>query len=302
MKRPPMHRSSTLLLVSALVVALLAGGCSKGLDPRVQEGYDLVVAGKVDEAIALANALLADDPNQKEARNLIGLALYKAGDAEGSVQQYQQAIEIDPDYPEAHFNLGNSYQILGRAEEAEAEFLLAVKNQKKFVLAHYNLGVIYQNSGRDDQALTSFRTCVEYDPQFYLAFIGMGDILYRTGDFENSIANLQRALELSPTQKELRVVLGNALLQSGRADGPVAAEGEFRAAVGIDPMYIDAVYNLGVALASQNRTNEAAEQFRRVLELAEGNPAKGGLVSHVNKFFETYGEELREGDSEAASG
>ncbi|HMB71667.1 MAG TPA: tetratricopeptide repeat protein [bacterium] len=280
-----MLRSRLPLL--AVLGALVLAGCGDRVDPRVAEGYDLVVEGKVDEAIALANALLADDPEHKEARNLIGMALYKAGDAEGSVQQYQQAIDIDHTYPEAHFNLGNSYQVLGRIPEAEAEFLVAIEQQPKFVLAHYNLGVIYQRTGRDDQALAQFRRCVDYDPQFYPGFVGLGDILYKTGDFENAIANLERALELSPSQKQLRVVLGNALLQSGRPDAAKSAESEFRAAVGIDSTYVDGVYNLGVALAAQERTQEAAEQFRLARDLASGNPEKEGLVSQVERFLES---------------
>jgi len=286
-----------LVLLAGGLLALAAGGCSKKLDPRLQEGYDLVVQGKVDEAIALANALLAEDPKNAPARNLIGLALYKAGDIEGAVNQYRQALEIDDGYPEAHFNLGNAYNMLGRQDEAEAEFKLATSHQSKFVQAHYNLAVIYRDSDRPEQALAEFRKCVELDPQFYYAYLGMGQMYYDSGDFEDAVTNITRALELSPTQKELRVLLGNALLQTGRPDAPQQAEEAFRAAVSIDSTYVDAVYNLGVALAAQNRPADAAKCFRDVLELTENNPAKSNLVEHVNRFLEDL--EKPAGDSGA---
>lgn len=283
MKDLPTPRSLVLLAAFAL-----AGCGGDKLDPRLQEGYDLVVAGKVDEAIALANAFLADDPGNAPARNLIGLALYKAGDTQGAVEQFQQSLEMKPDYPEAHFNLGNAYRTLDRKDDAMREYELAVEYQPKFVLANYNIGTLQQEAGNTDAALTAYRKCVDHDPQFFYAYLGMGDILYASGDFENAISNLERALELAPTQKEIRVLLGNAYLQSGRPDAASQAEAEFRAALGVDPAYVDAVYNLGVSLHAQNRVDEAAVQFRHVLELVEGNAARAGMTQQVNSFLQQY--------------
>ena len=268
----------------------MGAGCGRRTDPRIQEGYDLVVANKVDEAVALANALLADDPRNAPARNLLGLALYKAGDVEGSIVQYLQALDIDGDYAEAHFNLGNAHKMLGRIPEAQASFEAAIRAQKKFVLAHYNLGVIHDKAGRIDQAMAEYRRAVDYDPQFFFAYVALGNLLYTQADFEGAIVNLSRSLELDPTAKELRVVLGNAYMQSGRADGLPLAENEFRAAAGIDPEYLDAVYSVGVALAAQNKNDEAAEWFLRARGLAADNPDKTGLVQQIDRFFEQYGD------------
>jgi tetratricopeptide (TPR) repeat protein len=284
------------ILVPLVLAAVLFAACDSKLDPKLQEGYDLVLAGKVDEAIAMANALLADDPHNAKARNLIGLALYKAGDTEGAVAQYLQALEIDDKYAEAHFNLGNAYQLLGQVEEAETEFLEAVKHESKYVLAHFNLAILYRDSGRTEQALREFRACVDLDPQFYYAYLAMGQLQYGLGDMESAVANLGRALELVPTQKELRVLYGNALMQSGQDGAPGRAEEEFRAAISIDGTYVDAVYNLAVSLLAQERTAEAKEQFQRVLQLTREDPTRGQMVERVNGFLK----ELRLEEEEAA--
>ncbi|MEZ5066770.1 MAG: tetratricopeptide repeat protein [bacterium] len=285
-------RPERIVPVFVLLVALVLGtGCSKKIDPRLQEGYDLVVANKIDEAVALANALLADDPKNAEARNLLGLALYKSGDAEGSVREYRQALDIDPSYAEAHFNLGNSFKLLERPADAEKEFLESIRLQKKFVLAHYNLGVLYQDSGRIDPAVAEYERCIEYDPQFYFAYVALGNIRYQQGDFEGAITNLSRSLELDPTAKQLRVVLGNAYMQSGRADGVQLAENEYRAAAGIDSEYLDAVYSVGVALAAQNRNEEAKEWFVKARELSADNPKKDAMRQQIARFFEQFGED-----------
>ncbi|MBZ0269644.1 tetratricopeptide repeat protein [bacterium] len=273
------------ILLAMVLAAAAFTGCGGKLDPKLQEGYELVLQGKVDEAIAMANALLADDPRNAEARNLIGLALYKAGDTEGAVAQYLQALEINDKYAEAHFNLGNAYQLLERTDDAEAEFHEAVRHQSKFVQAHFNLAILYRDSGRTEQALREFRACVDQDPQFYYAYLAMGQLQYGLGDMESAVANLGRALELAPAQKELRVLYGNALLRSGAEGAPARAEEEFRAAISIDGSYVDAVYNLAVSLVAQERPEEAKEHFQRVLQLTREDPTRGQMVERVNGFL-----------------
>jgi superkiller protein 3 len=298
LSRASLRGGAPLLLLAVLLLSL--AGCGPRTDPRIQEGYDLVVAGRIDEAVALANALLVDDPENAPARNLLGLALYKAGDAEGSINQYLQALEIRPDYAEAHFNLGNSYRMLGQRQEAESSYLAAIRAEGDFVLAHYNLGILYERTGRIDQALAEYRRCVDEDPQFYYGFVSLGKLLYEQQDPEGAVANLSRALEMDPSTKELRVLLGNAYLQSDRPDGKQLAENEFRAAAGIDPDYLDAVYSVGVALAAQNRNDEAAEWFAKARTLAEGNPDKAAILQQVERFFREYGEPPPAGDGGSA--
>jgi len=287
MHLPGLRELTAAVALGALLVA--APGCGRRLDPRVQEGYDLVVAGKTDEAIALANALLTENPKSAPARNLVGLALYKKGDMEGAVEQYHRALDLDPRYPEAHFNLGNAYERLRRLKDAESCYLEAIRHQRKFVLAHYNLAHLYSLTDRRGEAMAEIRICLEHDPQFLLGYVLLGRLAYDAGDFETAVANLGRARELDPLTKELRVLLGNAYLQSGDERAVPAAETEFRAAVGIDSSYVDAVYSLGMTLALQEKSEEAAPWFRRARALAADQPDKAAMLKVVDDFFARTG-------------
>jgi tetratricopeptide (TPR) repeat protein len=265
----------------------LVAGCGEKTDPRILEAYELVKANRIDEALALANTVLADDPDNAPAFNLRGLAYYKSGRLEESIQEYRRALEIDPDYPEAHFNLGNSVWTMDAVDEAEREFATAVELQKDFVLARYNLGKMYQESGRIEQALAQFRQCVDYDDQFRPAFIDIGKILYGSGDFDGAVQSFGRFVELYPASKEIRVYLGNSYLQSSDPNRLPNAEKEFRAAVGIDPEYLEGVYALGTILALQNRREEAIDWYTQALDLAA--PEDEAITQAILAYFEKVG-------------
>ena len=141
--------------VVILLALTVAAGCGRRIDPRAQEGYELVVQGNLDQAVAFVNSILADEPDNAQVRNVLGLALYKAGDAESSVEQYLEVLEDDPEFPEAYFNLGNSYQMLDRIPEAEQAFTNAIKRNKKFDVARLNLGLIYKKTGRPTRRWSS---------------------------------------------------------------------------------------------------------------------------------------------------
>jgi tetratricopeptide (TPR) repeat protein len=274
------------MLCAAVV---LAAGCGRRLDPRAQEGYDLVVEGRTAEATAFVNAILADEPDNAQIRNVLGLALYKSGDTEGSIRQYVEALEDDPGLAEAWFNLGNAHNLLRNTAEAESAFVKAIGRQKKFALARYNLGIIYKDTGRPEPAIEQFRSVVEIDPQFYPAYLEIGLHHVATGDNEGAIAAFTRVLELAPRFKEVRVHLGNALLRSGKEDAAELAEKEFRAAVGIDAQYVDGLYSLGVALATQGRQEEAIREFEKVYRMTGAAPEHEAVHRQVQAYFREIG-------------
>jgi superkiller protein 3 len=265
----------------------LAAGCGRKVDQKTLEGYDLVTAGKLDEAIALANSVLADNPQHTGALNVLGLALYKSGDMPAAIATFQKALEIDPKHPEVHFNLGNVYLAMKRLPEAEKEFDAAVAAQDKFVLARYNLGKVYEQTGRVDQALSQYRRAVDLDPQFFPGHMDIGRILEESGDVEGSIASYKRALELQPTIKELRVRLGNSYFKKGGPDNLKLAEAEYRAAAGIDSSYVDALYSMGVLLTGEGREAEGAGWFRRALR-ASGEQ-KTEVTEIIRRYFKEKG-------------
>jgi tetratricopeptide (TPR) repeat protein len=83
----------------------------------------------------------------------------------------------------------------------------------------------------------------------------------------------------------VRVHLGNAYLRSGREGAARLAENEYRAAVGIDPDYIDGLYSLAVSLAAQEKHEEALPTFEKVWRLTADRPDHP-IHQRIDEYFE----------------
>ena len=81
------------------------------------------------------------------------------------------------------------------------------------------------------------------------------------------IERLEALLAAGQDNALLRLSLGQALLREGRVED---AEAQLRAALAHDPGYSAAWRALGQALDAAARPGEAAETYRRGIEVAEG--------------------------------
>ena len=75
------------------------------------------------------------NPDQPEARNLLGSALAALGRSSEAITQFQMALKQRPDYPNARFNLGNALAKAGRLDEAIEQFRQVVSAYPNDALA-----------------------------------------------------------------------------------------------------------------------------------------------------------------------
>ncbi|WP_394341059.1 tetratricopeptide repeat protein [Parabacteroides pacaensis] len=74
--------------------------CNQGME--IDLIRTLVYEGKVDEAIALLDKIIADDPTNEEAFFIRGNAYRKKSDWQHALNNYLEAIEINPESPAKH--------------------------------------------------------------------------------------------------------------------------------------------------------------------------------------------------------
>jgi tetratricopeptide (TPR) repeat protein len=130
--------------------------------------------------------------------NLGGIRLARL-DPSGAAGELEQAVKVQPQNAEARNLLGSAFAGLGRTTDAIDQFRLSLKAQPGYQNARYNLARALIKAGKLDEALAMFREVVAAYPQDAQARNGLGEILFRQGKFPEAIAEFDQALALDPS-------------------------------------------------------------------------------------------------------
>ena len=88
-------------------------------DPTFARAKAMVEAKDYANAMPLLQQVVAKDPRNADAYNLMGYATRASGNPNGSLQYYTQALAIDARHLGAHEYLGEAYLMLDRPAEAD---------------------------------------------------------------------------------------------------------------------------------------------------------------------------------------
>jgi predicted Zn-dependent protease len=91
----------------------------KAVDPNYGQAKALIEARNYAPALPLLQQVVAKDPRNADAYNLLGYATRKSGDPNGSLQYYNRALQIDPKHLGAHEYVGEAYLMLDQPQQAE---------------------------------------------------------------------------------------------------------------------------------------------------------------------------------------
>ena len=128
--RPILAVALMVLCVGSSSLSFAAGGggggsdtassaFTKPVDPNFARAKQMIEARDYRNSLPLLQQVVAKDPRNADAYNLMGYSLRMSGDANGSLQYYQQALAIDPRHLGAHEYIGEAYLMLNRPAEAE---------------------------------------------------------------------------------------------------------------------------------------------------------------------------------------
>jgi tetratricopeptide (TPR) repeat protein len=126
-----------------------------------------------------------------------------------------------------------------------------------------------EERGRRYEAIEVYRAILmsgEFtaEDHFFLA-----EVLYRAGDLAAARERYYVAIELDEDYVEARANLGCVLAEQGELP---LAEAAFRGALAYHPDYADAHFHLARLLDRMQQTHEAANHWRRFLDLAPASP------------------------------
>ncbi|WP_372400548.1 tetratricopeptide repeat protein (plasmid) [Azospirillum sp. HJ39] len=177
-------------------------------------------SGRRDDALALAERVLCEAPDDGGALNLAGAILYE----------------------------------LGRLDEAEERLSRLVALDPAFFQARINLAVVQQVRGDQMGAVAQFRMAAALMPDRLEVQDRLGNLLHMLGDYAGALRHLRRAVRFAPGDLDRRVLLAVSLLSNG---GYAEAAGILADVLARQPGHADARGHLAMAWLSLGRPDMA---------------------------------------------
>ena len=131
---------------------LAAANLKLTLEVQQQSGAEQVTKlmdeNKIDEALALVNRLIEQNPNSAQLYNLLG-RIYgeKKGNIDIAITYLNTAIELDPNFVSAYENLGIAYATKGNFSKALELLQKALELDPENEHVKNNVNMLYSNMG-----------------------------------------------------------------------------------------------------------------------------------------------------------
>jgi len=183
----------------------------------------------LDEAAKTYLAALAKSPDDWQLQNNFAALELQRGRTDSAFQYWQRVLARLPHLADLHISAGNAML----------------------------------RSGKADEGLACYTEALRLRPDAPEALKGLGDVALLQRKYEDAVARFNEALRVRPDYANAHNNLAAALVALSRIDEAIT---HFAEAVRLDP---DAAgcYNLGNQLAKQQRWDEAAEAYRKGLNL-----------------------------------
>ncbi|HJQ01363.1 MAG TPA: tetratricopeptide repeat protein [Jatrophihabitans sp.] len=215
------------------------------------------------------------------AQVLVGL-----GRLEEALADYDSVIALDPNYAEYHFDRGNLLHRLGRDDEALASFEQAVQLSPPFPEVHYNRAELLVNLGELEQAIASFSYVLELDPDYLDAYVNRASAYAELGEAEQAATDVASGLGLDPANPHLLALRAQLELEAGHLETARTAVGQALAA---DAELAGAWAIRGTLNFTEGALAEALGDFDRALELAPDEAIlfnRGSVALALGRFAE----------------
>ena len=213
--------------------------------------------------IQLKNALLAD-PDNGQARLLLGQAYLRLEDGPSAHKELSRALELGVSREVVLEPLGRAMLLTGKSDEILE--ILSVEEDDPVPLKvdiHVLLGKAHMASEQDQLADEQFSLALELDPASVEALLGKARIAYKSGDNERVVELLDRAQSLEPDNADVWTLKGEKLRAEAQLPDALSA---FQKALNIEPTNMYARVGKVWTLIMLGEPDTALEEIDRIQE------------------------------------
>lgn len=202
---------------------------------HLEEGRQLLLAGRYNEAVPELSLAVSLDPRLTEAHNLLGVAYDKKGFGDRAKESFERAVKLEEDaetlnnlgfslYQNGNYraavdrlkraaklaptderilnNLGLAYCRLGKVDDAYKAFARATGP----LTGNLNMAKMLERFGREDDAIRYYEAARGIDPNNTIALRRLADLYQRVG----------RAAEADSARAALAMASNNGAANSGK--------------------------------------------------------------------------------------
>jgi tetratricopeptide (TPR) repeat protein len=214
--------------------------------------------GRIRDAVVEAQDIIKRDPNNLEARKLLGrIYLRSLGDLQSgtqsqevlklAIEQYQQIVRLEPKSVDNHLLLGRLYRLNNDLVKAESEFKAAIQIQPDSEEAVTSLAYLYNEEGDAPRAVALLNQIPEAERSGKL-YATLGYTYEQQKDYKKAVAAYRKAVELDRDNLDSLRGLAQNLMNEGQYD---AALEQYKQIADADPQ--DAQSYLRIAEIDRRR-------------------------------------------------
>ena len=232
--------------------------------------------GRIRDAVVEAQDIIKKNPNNLEARRLLGrIYLRSLGDMQSgngsesilklAIEQYEQIVRLQADSMDDHLLLGRLYRLNNDLQKAESEFKIAVKLQPDSEEAVTTLAYLYNELG-DTARATQVLSSVPNTERSAKLYSALGYTYEQQKQFKEAIDAYRHAIELDRDNLDAIRGLAQNLLNDGQAD---AALEQYKVIADANPEDAQTYVRIAEIYRKQGKFDLALENLKKAESMVQ---------------------------------
>ena len=234
------------------------------IEQQLQTALSAHKAGNLEAAENGYRAVLAQQPKDADANNMLGLILMGQKQFSKAIGHLRKAVKQSPQFVGAQFNLGVALEAAGKVNDAIRSYKAAIVQQPGYLEAQFALGNCYIKQGRMLDGQKAYAKVLVMQPNHLTALNNMGTSYFDQKDYPKAIDYLTQVVELRPEFEMAHANLGTALL---KVDQLALALEHFSKAVALNPQSAKGYLTLGNAMQQAGDMKSAQSAYQLALKL-----------------------------------
>ncbi|MDZ7638632.1 MAG: tetratricopeptide repeat protein [Bryobacterales bacterium] len=242
-------------------------------------------SGRVSEAVTEAERRLRENPNDLDARRILGRIYTRLiGDPNATggtrrsdgvneemlrkaIEQHEFIIKAEPTDTDSHLLLGRLYRLDRRNVDAESAFKKVLETEENNEVALRELALVYSSLGDTNKAIEMYTRVNSRNPT-PRTLLELASAYEQVRDFNNAATVYKKVLDLNPEEPEVMKRYAQALLFADKLD---EARAVFESITSKKPDDVESFLRLSQIYRQQGRFDAARAANEKAKELAPDN-------------------------------